>query len=60
MSGLVGIDIELDDSVGSLNPTLPQGAFVCMLVKPLWCDLGCCSRTVEFVKAAVPLITVAY
>ena len=25
---------------------------VCMLVAPLWCELGCCSRTVMVVKAA--------
>ena len=38
--------IELDiESVASWNPTLTVGC-VCMLVVPLWCDLGCCSRTV--------------
>ena len=32
-------------SVASLNPA--------MLLAPLWCDLGCCSRTVVAIKAAV-------
>ena len=32
-------------SVASLNPALTAGS-VCMLVAPVWCDLGCCFRTV--------------
>ena len=42
-------------SVASSNPTLTAGG-VCMLVAPLWCDLGCCSQTVVvqvIIKAAV-------
>ena len=36
-------------SVASLNPALTAGC-VCMLVAPLRCDLGCCSRTVVVLK----------
>ena len=39
-------------SVASLNPALTAGS-VCMLVAPMWCDLGCCFRTVVAIKAAV-------
>ena len=37
-------------SVASSNPSSVSEAF-CMLVAPLWCDLGCCSRTVVVIKA---------
>ena len=43
-------DIELDAVVASSNPTLTTGC-VCMLVAPLWCDLGCFSRTVVVIKS---------
>ena len=36
-------------SVASSNPTLTAGC-VCMLLTPLWCDMGCCSRTVVVLK----------
>ena len=32
-----------------LEPNLTTGC-VCMLVAPLWCDLGCCYRTVVVLK----------
>ena len=39
-------------SVASLNTTLTAGCG-CMLVAPLWCDLGCCSQTVVAFRAEV-------
>ena len=60
MASLVGKDIELDaqtePSVAALAVrTLPHRQMLCMLVAPLWCDLGCCSPespTVMLIKAA--------
>ena len=48
---LVGKDIELDAVSRHVEPYLTAGC-VCMLVAPLWCDLGCCYRTVVVMKAA--------
>ena len=52
---VVGEDIVLDSlSVGRRfepNLTVTAGC-VCMLVPPLWCDLGCCARTVVVIKSA--------
>ena len=41
-------------SVASSNPTLPPDAFACWWHGGvLCCDLGCCSRTVVVIEAAV-------
>ena len=42
---LVGKDIELDAIGHQFKPYFTTGC-VCMLVAPLWSDLGSCSRTV--------------
>ena len=42
MSRLVDEDIELDAVGSQFKPYLTAGC-VCMLVVPLWCDLGSCS-----------------
>ena len=42
---LQGKDIELDAVGRQFEPYLTTEC-VCMLVATLWCDLGCCSRTV--------------
>ena len=51
LSSLVGLDIKLDAVGRQFEPYLDAGC-VCMLLAPLWCDLGCCSRTVVVIKAA--------
>ena len=51
MSCPVGKDILLDAVGRQFEPYLTARC-VCMLEAPLWCDLGCCSRTVVVIKAA--------
>ena len=52
-SSLVGKDIELDAGSHQFKSYL-TAVYVCILEGPLWChcDLGCCSQTVVFIKAA--------
>ena len=48
---LVGKDIELNAVGRQFWPYLTAGC-VCTLEAHLWCDLGCCPRTVVVMKAA--------
>ena len=47
-------------SVAGSNNTLPPDAFAS--VAPMWCDLGCCSRTDVVIKAVAnpPALSTAY
>ena len=50
MSSLVGKDTQLDAVGRKFEPCLTAGS-VCVLLAPLWCDLGSCSPTSPTVVA---------
>ena len=52
MSSIVSKNIELD-AVGSKFEAYLTAGCIWMRLAPLWCDLGCCSRTVAIIKAVV-------